>query len=911
MTDTFMKKILYAALLLSFTSTLLAASTDDIDIAFEKFTLDNGLNVVIHEDKKAPIVAVNVWYHVGSKDEKEGRTGFAHLFEHLMFNGSENSNVDWFEPLERAGATGINGTTNQDRTNYFQVVPKNALDMTLWLESDRMGHLLGAIDQGKLDEQRGVVQNEKRQGENQPYGRVFETILKNVYPAGHPYSWPVIGSMADLNAATVDDVHEWFKTKYGAANATLVLAGDITPEKGRELAQKYFGHIPAGPPQTKQSSWVAKRTETHTQTIVDRVPQARLYKVWNTPEWGSADADFLNVASDVLSSDKKSRLYNRLVYNEQVASDISAFSFNSEIGGLFGVVASALSPEKLDYINQAIDEEMADFLKKGPTKSELQRVKTSTRASFIRSLERINGKANLLAHNQVFADKPDFYKESYTRYQNAKASDVIKASKTWLSNGEYTLRVLPYAQHSTTPSIIDRSKGVPSPDTPPVVEFDRLQRATLSNGLKITLAQRSAVPVVNMRLLFDAGFAADKGFKAGTANLTMSMLDEGTTSLDALKISTKLAEMGSHIGSGASLDSSTVSLNTLKENLIPSLSLFSDVILNPSFPTDELTRLKQQQIAAISQEKSSPFGVGFRVLPKLLYGEDHAYSSPFSGSGSEQSVASITTEDLQRYHQTWFKTGNANLIVSGDITLDELVPLAEKYFAKLPIGQAPVKKIARQENNTKSTVYIIDRPDSEQSAIISASMLPEFGFEGELPLQLMNEVLGASFNSRINMNLREDKGWSYGARSVIKNTKAERPFLVYAPVQSDKTAEAMLEIHRELSDITSNRPASNSELARSLNKRTLTLPGRWETASSIVTDATTLITYDLDESYWDTYVEKLKNIELSQVNDSAETYLAPNKMLWLVVGDRKKIEENIRNANLGEVILIDAQGNQP
>ena len=351
-----MKNILCTALLLCFAPALLAASSDDINIPFEKFTLSNGLTVVVHEDKKAPIVAVNVWYHVGSKDEKAGRTGFAHLFEHLMFNGSENSNVDWFQPLERAGATGINGTTNQDRTNYFQVVPKNALDMTLWLESDRMGHLLGAIDQGKLDEQRGVVQNEKRQGENQPYGRVFETILKNVYPAGHPYSWSVIGSLEDLNAATVDDVHEWFKTKYGAANATLVLAGDISPEKGRELAEKYFGHIPAGPPQTKQTSWVAKRTEKHSQTIVERVPQARLYKVWNIPEWGSADADFLSVASDVLSSDKKSRLYNRLVYNEQVASDISAFSFNSEIGGLFGVVASALSPEKLDYINQAIDE---------------------------------------------------------------------------------------------------------------------------------------------------------------------------------------------------------------------------------------------------------------------------------------------------------------------------------------------------------------------------------------------------------------------------------------------------------------------------------------------------------------------------------------------------------------------------
>jgi len=438
-----MKKLLCISLFLFthlvFTSAAHAQSTPNIDIPFKKFTLSNGLTVVVHEDKKAPIVAVNVWYHVGSKDEKEGRTGFAHLFEHLMFNGSENSDTDWFVPLERAGATGINGTTNQDRTNYFQVVPKNALEMTLWLESDRMGHLLGAIDQAKLDEQRGVVQNEKRQNENQPYGRVFQTILKAVYPVGHPYSWPVIGSIEDLNAATVDDVHGWFKTKYGAANATLVLAGDITPEKGKELAEKYFGHISAGPPQTKQSSWVAKRSDKHIQTMVDRVPQARLYKVWNIPEWGSSEADYLSVASDVLSSDKRSRLYNRLVYDERVASDISAFSFNSEIGGLFGIVASALEPEKLDYINQAIDEEMAKFLQTGPTKSELARVKTGARAGFVQGLERVSRKADLLAKNQVFGDDPGFYKKSFERYQDATALDVIKVSQEWLSNGEYTL----------------------------------------------------------------------------------------------------------------------------------------------------------------------------------------------------------------------------------------------------------------------------------------------------------------------------------------------------------------------------------------------------------------------------------------------------------------------------------------
>ena len=412
-----------------------------------------------------------------------------------------------------------------------------------------------------------------------------------------------------------------------------------------------------------------------------------------------------------------------------------------------------------------------------------------------------------------------------------------------------------------------------------------------------------------MRLQFDAGFAADKGFKSGTADLTMSMLDEGAGKLDALEISTQQAELGTYISSGASLDSSVVSLDTLKDNIDESMRLFSDIVLRPNFPKKELERLKTQQIAHISQEKSSPFGAGFRILPKLLYGESHTYSAPLSGSGNEQSVASIDVSDLKRYHQTWFKAGNATLIVSGDITLKELTPLAEKYLGALPKGNAPEKNIASSSPIKEPVVYLLDRPDSEQSAIMAASMLPKYGFDGELPLQLMNEVLGSGFNSRINLNLREDKGWSYGARSIISNTQAERPFIVYAPVQTDKTAESMNEIKSELRSIANDRPARQDELSRSLDKRILTLPGRWETARSVGSSIATLITYGLDERYWDTYVDKLNNIDLKQVNQAASEHLNAEKMLWLVVGDRNKIEDDILNAKIGKLVIIDAQGN--
>lgn len=907
-----MKHLLSTRLLLILLLTATAhATASEYAIPYQKYTLDNGLTLVVHEDHKAPVVAVNIWYHVGSKDEKPGRTGFAHLFEHLMFNGSENYNDDWFKPFDRVGATGMNGTTNQDRTNYFQVVPTNALEMTLWMESDRMGHLLGAIDQAKLDEQREVVKNEKRQSENQPYGKVFSTLLEKVYPTGHPYSWSVIGSMEDLNAASVDDVHEWFKTRYGAANATIVVAGDVEPSNVKALVEKYFAHISAGPPQTKLTKWVAKRSGKTEQTMFDRVPQARVYKVWNIPEWGSAEADYLSLASAVLSSDKKSRLYNRLVYREQVASDVSAFSFNSEIGGLFGIVASALDADKLSYIESAIDEELAKFFKSGPSKEELARIKSGYKAGLIRGLERVGGfggKSDLLARNQVFGGAPDFYLQSVERTLAANAKQITKTTEDWLSDGEYLLRVLPYPNYSTSEPQIDRSAGLPAVGEPPTVSFDQLQRFELENGLKVVLAERDTIPVVAMRMMINAGIAADKFSSPGTANLAMQMLDEGTSRMDALEISSALASLGTHISSSAYLDSSNISMNSIKENLEESLDIYADIILRPSFPAAELTRLKGQQLASIAQEKSSPFGLGYRLLPKLLYGQDHAYAGPFSGSGDETSVAAMTAADLQDYHQRWFKANNATLIVTGDISQQELKPLLDDAFGAMPTGAVPEKNIAAIEPIKEPIIYLVDRPGSAQSAILAAKMMPQYGFADELPLQLMNEVLGSSFNSRINMNLREDKGWSYGARSSIQNTQSQRPFIVRAPVQSDKTAESMSEIYQELKSITGNSPATEAELARSLDKRTLTLPGRWETLSSVESDIASMVAFGLSDDYWDSYVTELREVNLEQVHNAANTYVTPDNMVWLVVGDLTAIEEKVRALELGKVIKITEAG---
>src|SRR5262245_24260075 len=473
------------------------------EIPYQKFTLDNGLTLIVHEDKKAPIVAVNVWYHVGSKNEKPGRTGFAHLFEHLMFNGSENYNKDYFMAVEPIGATDLNGTTNNDRTNYFQNVPKSALDTVLWLESDRMGHLLGAIDQAKLDEQRGVVQNEKRQGENEPYAVSEELITKATFPVGHPYSWTVIGSMDDLDAAKLDDVKEWFKTYYGPNNAVLVVAGDITAQDALARVKKYFGDIPPGPPVARFDQWVAKREGSQRQQVQDRVPQARVMKIWNVPGDVTKDRVLLSVATRVLASGKSSRLYRRLVYDDQIATSATAFLDTREIASQFTLQADAKKDVDPDKVEAALDQELQKFLKDGPTQEELDRVRADFFADFIRGVERIGGfggKSDVLAASMTYGGSPDAYKQELELFRSATPAQIKDAANRWLADGEYTLRIDPYPSDlKADKEGVDR-KALPEPGATPVASLPKRETATLSNGLKVILAERHAIPVVDFNL---------------------------------------------------------------------------------------------------------------------------------------------------------------------------------------------------------------------------------------------------------------------------------------------------------------------------------------------------------------------------------------------------------------------------
>src|SRR5438445_744555 len=886
------------------------AQSADIDIPFQKFVLDNGLTVIVHEDHKAPIVAVNLWYHVGSKNEKPGKTGFAHLFEHLMFGGSEHAPGRYIDAMERIGATDLNGTTNPDRTNYFEHVPTSALDLTLWMESDRMGHLLGALDQKTLDLQRGVVQNEKRQGENQPYGVTRQLLTQNTYPAGHPYSWTTIGEMADLDAASMKDVQEWFKTYYGPSNVVIALAGDIDLKTAKEKMEKYFGDIPAGPPVAHHEVWIAKMTGTHRQKVQDRVPQARIYKVWNIPEFGTADADYLDLVSDVLSAGKTSRFYKRLVYDDQIATNANAFVDLKEIGGQFGIQVTARPGQDLHQVEKELDEELARFLKDGPTAEELQRVKTEYAANFIRGIERIGGfggKSDQLARNQVFRGDPAAYKISLKRVQEATAEDLKAAANRWLSDGVYALEVYPFPEYKTASQGADRSKP-PEPGTPPDLKLPKLQRAALSNGLKVILSERHEVPLAHFWMTIDAGYAADQLSAPGTASLTSSLLDGGTSTRTALQINDQLAMLGAELHAYSNLDLSVVQLSTLKAKLDPSLDLLADVIQNPVFPESDFKRQQKQTLAAIEREQNAPVQMALRVLPALVYGTGHAYGNPLTGSGTTESVTKMTREDLVKFHQAWYHPNNATLVIVGDTTLSEVKPKLEKLFANWKAGQLPKKNIGSVPLAAKSTVYLMDKPGALQSVIIAGSVAPPKANPKEIAMEAMNDDLGGMFGSRLNMNLSEDKHWSYGARTLLWAARAQRPFIALAPVQTDKTKESLAEMNKEFRGLLGGRPLTADELARIQANETLSLPGSRETQEEVGRSILELGQFGLPDDYYETYAGKVRALKIADVEDAAKTVVHPDNLIWVIVGDRAKIEAGVKELNLGEIRFLSPDG---
>ncbi len=905
-------------------------------IAYTRFRLPNGLTVLVHEDHKAPVVAVSVWYKVGSSYEPAAKTGFAHLFEHLMFQGSENHKDEFFRPFELVGATDQNGTTWFDRTNYFETVPTSALDMALWMESDRMGHLLGAIGQKELDEQRGVVKNEKRQGENQPYGRVEEMMLADTFPANHPYHHSTIGSMADLDAASLADVKQWFRGYYGAANTVIVLAGDITPAQAKEKVARYFGDIAPGPAVSKPQPWTAARTTSTRNQMTDNVPQVRIYREWNVPGLAGRDLVPLQLAAQVLGGSKTSRLYQRLVYQDKLADDVSASVEDHVLASMFTVqvdVKQGVDPAKVEA---AVGEVMREFLAKGPTADELERAKMGVRGAFIRGLERVNTQATVLAESEVYQNDPTAWRKDYDRMMAATPAQVDAAAKQWLSRGDYTLTVSPGKVDATdaasaealpvakgrpanvvssvkglhaAPRGLDRSSGVPQVTQFPNLSFPAIQRGQLANGIPVILAERHDVPVVQVALQFDAGYAADAIGKPGVASFTMAMLDEGAKQLDSVQIAEQQQRLGAIMGFGCGLDTCTASLNALDDKLVPSLQLFADIVEQPAFRDADLQRVRGVWLSGIAQEKSQPVGIALRTLPPLLYGAGHPYAIPFTGSGTEAVIQGLSAADLRAFQQAWLRPDKVKIIVTGDTTLAKIIPQLDAVFGDWhATGTAGNKRIPQAAAQSSPRVFLINRPGSPQSMILTGLLAPPTNAPNRLEIGTMNDAFGGSFTSRLNMNLREDKHWAYGAFSFLQNALGQRPFLMYAPVQTDKTAESVAEILKEADAVIGDKPLTDAEIAKIKANDVRSMPGAYQTGGAVMGELQRIVQYGYPDNEVATRKARIEAQTDAAVNAAAKQVIQPNALTWVIIGDLSKIEAPIRALNLGPITVLDANG---
>jgi len=908
-----------------------------IDIPFEQFTLPNGLRVLVHTDRKAPIVAVNIWYHVGSKNELRGRSGFAHLFEHLMFQGSENHKGEFFEPFELVGATDQNGTTNTDRTNYFENVPTTALDVALWMESDRMGHLLGALDQALLDEQRGVVQNEKRQGENQPYGRAFTLISNAAFPDGHPYHHTTIGSMNDLDAAKLDDVKNWFRSWYGPNNAVLVLAGDIDVPTAKDKVTRYFGDIAPSANLAKLAPQIAARTAPTRASATDNVPQTRIYKVWNVPPFGTAEYDRLRLLALVLGGSQSSRLDKRLKFTEKLADSVSTFVFGQEIASLFIVQADVKAGVDPAKIEAAIDEEVAKLAAEGPTADEVAQARAVSRAAFVRGIERIGGfggKADVIAQCQVFTGNPGCFRATLANYESTTAAQLKAIAGKWLGRGVFTLQIDPGERKpvveepavpnlppsvvaaaakglKTLPSTVDRTLGVPRTESFPALRFPALARATLSNGLKVLLAERRGLPLVQMSMEFrGAGFASDRGRKSGTAGFSLAMLDEGAGNYDALAFAARKEALGATISAGGTLDLARVRLSAMKPRLDDSLALFADVVMRPRLDDKDIERVRGQWLASIKQEKARPNSLARRLAGPALYAAGHPYAIPPSGTGTEEGITGLRRDDLVRWLGDWIRPDNATLIVVGDTDLAELVPRLERAFAgwKAPATPLPQVAVPAVKLPGKPRVLLVDQPGAIQANIFVGQVVPPSTDPGAIDLEMANGVLGGEFSSRLNMNLREDKHWAYGSYSGIGDALGQRMWAATAAVQIDKTTESIKELEREIvSYVTTKAPARPEELTKIQATQVRTLPGSYETGNAVLGTLSEMVLYGRPDDYPQQRAARVGALSVDLLKKAAVT-IQPTALTWIIVGDLKKIEAPIRALGLGELKVVDADG---
>ncbi|MGZ2412488.1 zinc protease [Sphingomonas sp. F9_3S_D5_B_2] len=895
-----------------------------VSIPHSTFRLANGLTVIVHEDHKAPVVAVSVWYNVGSKDEPASKTGFAHLFEHLMFNGTEDLPGDYFTYLTQIGATDYNGTTSYDRTNYFETVPAGALERALFMESDRMGHLLGAITQGVLENQRSVVQNEKRQGDSRPGGLVQYQLFGNLFPAGHPYHHTTIGSMEDLDQASLADVKQWFRDKYGPNNAVLVIAGDVTSAQARPLVEKYFGGIARGPVNNPATAPVPTLAKAKTIPMKDAVATTTIQRYWAVPGLLDKRLAAIDIGGSVLGGLASSRLDKILVRDEKIAVSVSAGLTALQRAGIFSVSASVKPGVDPTLVEKRLDEIMADFIAKGPTDDEVHRAVMSEVSNQIRGLEEVggfSGKAGTLAEGQTYAHNSDFYKTTLASYASITPTAVRTAMQQWLRRPALTIVLAPgeretYAEAKAVAQVKPAAKDAGAVhgtlQLPPVgqlaaLQFPAITHDTLSNGMPVEYVRRAAVPVTQLALAFNAGDAADAPNSRGLAAFTMNLLDEGTATLNSQEFAEAQERLGADVSASNSADRSYVILNALSPNLAPSLDLLSDVVHQPAFAPAEIERVKTQTLTGIAQTLKDPTRVANRLLPTVLFGAAHPYGGP--PGGDPKAISAFTRADLVGFQQRWLRPDNGKLFVVSSLPWSEVKPMIDARFgtwAPPAVAKGAKTFTPPPRRPAAQKILLVNRPGAPQSSIVGGQVLPVDPRGDVVPLGAANDVLGGDFLSRLNMDLREEKGWSYGVGGNPRLLANGASYVISAPVQADRTGDALAALNADIGQFMTTKGVTDEELHRTIDKSINELPGEFETAGAVLSAMMGMDLLGRPDNYYQVLPARYRAQTAQTLDTAIRSAIDPKGFTWIVVGDAAKVRPQLEKLGL-PIEVVEAQ----
>lgn len=901
-------------------------------ISYSKYTLPNGLTVLTHEDHRLPLVAVDLWYHVGPLNERPGRTGFAHLFEHMMFEGSEHvGEKAHIRIVEAAGATDVNGTTDFDRTNYFETMPANQLELALWLESDRMGFLMEGLNRTLLVNQKDVVRNERRQGEGQPYFVAREQVYHLLFPKDHPYYGNVIGSHADIESSRLSDVRDFHQEYYTPNNASIAIAGDFNAAQLHALLLKYFGPIPRGPKPAPVNAVTPPITSQRRATVTDTVKLPQLTVAWLTPAAFTPASYAVRTAMFALGSSKASRLDEALVYKSQTAQSVFCGVRAMKLTGIAQCSITAKPGVKLEDLEADFWKEVSTLQQDGPTAEEVESAKTTELTQKINGLQRLGGFGGVAdtldAYNQYTGD-PGFLPKDIGMAEAVTAASARAAAQKYFAKdtavvvycvpGKKVLDDVPRSPADTDANVKivnpytpqfeaaqEWRKSKPAAGQAPELHLPVPAEFTLPNGLKVLLVEEHALPYVSMQLVSRAGSFYDPAGRSGLATLTSQVMGDGTVSRDLTQLADDAEKIGTNINTMANSDGGAVSASLLSWHAAEGMALLADVAEHPGFREADLERRRKQRLVAIAQENDNVGRMAFRVGPELLFGKDNPYGR--SGSGTAESVNSITAADVTGFYREHYGPADSALVLAGDITRAQAEKLAQQYFGNWTSDAKPAAEAPPLPAPPSTHVVIVDKPGAPQTELMAFGFgVPASSPDADL-LDVLNYTLGGSFSSRINMNLREEHGYTYGAGSDFRNFRLGGEFYAGSLVRTDVTAAAAKELMAEVRKFPA-QPSTEAELGAAKEASIRSLPGQFETTGAISFAVGLLFQDDRPLDYYAKLPARYESITQTEIARAAQGYLHPDQLILIAAGDRAKIEPGLKEAGIGPVEVRDIQG---